>query len=453
MASNAKYTKFNSTSDDIISIIRRSYLGKPVDEEFLSDLKLLMENKMIATDVMRTDTIPIQSDLNTKPECFPLPNEILVKIFGYLDIQDISRCGRVSHQFNIISKDNSLWKSMGKLCIDERKVPTEFLAYIIQRGIPELSLYQCEILPPKTKLTQPLNLKTLSLDDTHGDTTLLNEVLTSHQMEKVDLRYCERDCKSLNVSLFIKSLPEIGSKLKSLNLCYGLLGKYGDLTSISLIVNTCLSLEELNISCNILTTKAMDYLCENLTPNVLKLDIGIGSGQLQFPQDHKGLNDNNIRALVKRCPKLKVLDIRSNVKVTYQGLVAISEGLHFLEYLGLPERVENELGLPKVTWDNKILPYTINLPKMQALKSMKTLKELLFEDNSCSEEYQSILKKEIPHLRKYDENSLCHSNTFEVAVTDTKDFRVLKFCPNCNKYDKYRSQHLNWRHPHECAKR
>ena len=89
MASNAKYTKFNSTLDDIISIIRRSYLGKPVDEEFLSDLKLLMENKMVATDVMRTDTIPIQSDLNTELECLPLPNEILVKIFGYLDIQEI----------------------------------------------------------------------------------------------------------------------------------------------------------------------------------------------------------------------------------------------------------------------------------------------------------------------------------------------------------------------------
>ena len=72
-----------------------------MDEEFLSDLKSLMENKMVAAGVMRTDTIPIQSDLKTELECLrlPLPNEILVKIFGYLDIQDISRCGRVSHQF------------------------------------------------------------------------------------------------------------------------------------------------------------------------------------------------------------------------------------------------------------------------------------------------------------------------------------------------------------------
>ena len=55
MASNAKYAKYNSVFDDIISIIRTSYLGKPVDEEFLSDLKFLMENKMVATGVERTD--------------------------------------------------------------------------------------------------------------------------------------------------------------------------------------------------------------------------------------------------------------------------------------------------------------------------------------------------------------------------------------------------------------
>ena len=68
MASSAKYTKYDSAVDDIISIVKRSHFGKPVDEEFLSDLKSLMENKMVATGVMRTDTIPIQSDLKTEKE-------------------------------------------------------------------------------------------------------------------------------------------------------------------------------------------------------------------------------------------------------------------------------------------------------------------------------------------------------------------------------------------------
>ena len=120
-------------------------------------------------------------------------------------------------------------------------------------------------LPKSSKLSQTLNLKTLSLDETHGDTTLLNEVLTFHPMERVDLR----DCIAPNVSLFIKSLPQIGNKLKELNLFNGMLGKQGDLGNISLIVNCCLGLEELNISCNTLTTESIAYLSENLTSNIL----------------------------------------------------------------------------------------------------------------------------------------------------------------------------------------
>ena len=71
------------------------------------------------------------------------------------------------------------------------KVPTEFLTYIILRGITELSLNRCEILPPRGKmtvLTRPLNLKTLCLDETKGDKTFVNEILASQPMEKVELR-------------------------------------------------------------------------------------------------------------------------------------------------------------------------------------------------------------------------------------------------------------------------
>jgi hypothetical protein len=224
-----------------------------VDEEFLSDLKSLMENKMVATGVMKTDTIPIQSDLNTELECLPLPNEILVKIFGYLDIQEISRCAQVSHQFDMISKDSSLWKSMGKLCIDGRNVPTEFLGYIIERGITELSLIECEILPPRVpgvKLTRPMNLRTLILEKTMLDRRLMSEILTSQPIEKVGLRDC-----NLSTSIFVRILTQISRKLKILNLGNDLrTGNKYILSSISTIVNTCLGLEELNMSCNSLTT-------------------------------------------------------------------------------------------------------------------------------------------------------------------------------------------------------
>ena len=370
------------------------------------------ENKdYTATGVMKPATVPaVITASNTVFESLPLPNEILVKIFGYLDIQDISRSARVCHQFNMISKDTSLWKSLEKIGIDERKVPTEFLEFILQRGITELSLFKCKILPPRARLTRPLNLKVLSLDETKGDKTLLNELISSHPMEKVDLR----DSISPNFSLFIKS--QIGSQLKSLNLQNGLLGRYGNLGTIALIVNTCLGLEELNLSCNRLKDEAIDYLCENLTPTIRKLNIN----------GLDGLTNENLMKLVKRCPNLKVLDIRGNEKVTFLGLVAIIEQLHYLEYLGLPESIETELGLPN----------NINLSKMGRLKSMKNLKELLIGDDSEDDEYQNILKREIPHLRKHEGGQIFRNmyNDLEVAMTNTKDYRGVQFCPNCHEY-------------------
>ena len=411
MAFTSKSENFDSAVDDIISIVRRCHLEKRVDELFLHDLKLLIKNKM-KPRLMKPAAV--KSVLNTELECLPLPNEILVKIFGYLDIQDISRSAQVSHQFNMISKDSSLWQTWGKLSIVEMKVPTEFLTYIIQRGITEISLFGCEILPPRAKMSMlmwPLNLKTLCLEEFEGDHTLVNEILSSQPMEKIEfIDYTMPEYSGIDISQFIKVLPQIGSQLKSLNLGNGLLrkSKLCDLSSISSIVNTCLDLEELNISGNLQNEKAISYFCENLTSNILKLDIRFGK-----------MNDNNIRALVKKCPKLKVLDIRYNENVTYQGVVSIIERLHFLEYLGLPESIVNELGLRN----------NIDLVKTGRLKSMKKLKELLFGDL----EYQSILEKEMPHLRKYDGDSY----DFEVAATNTENFRSVEFCPNCHE-----SRHL-----------
>ena len=50
MASSAKYSKYDSAVDDIISIVKRYHFGKPVDDEFLSDLKSFIKTKLIASE-------------------------------------------------------------------------------------------------------------------------------------------------------------------------------------------------------------------------------------------------------------------------------------------------------------------------------------------------------------------------------------------------------------------
>ena len=208
MASSAEYVKYDSAVDDIISIVNRSYFGKTVNDKFLKDLKFLMKNKM-KPRLMKPAPAPVKSVLNTEFDCLPLPNEILVKIFGYLDIQDIRCSAQVSHQFNVISKDSSLLRSE-KLSIYGIKVPTEFLTYIIQRGITGISLFRCEILSPRVKLTElkrPLNLKTLSLYKTIGDGTLLKNILVSHPMEQVHLDFLPKINEETK-KIVIWSLPD-----------------------------------------------------------------------------------------------------------------------------------------------------------------------------------------------------------------------------------------------------
>ena len=135
--------------------------------------------------------------------------------------------------------------------------------------------------------------------------------------------------------------------------------------------------------------------------------------------------------LVERCPNLKVLDIRSNEQITYQGLVAIIENLRSLEYLGLPESIADELGLPN----------NVNLPRLRSLRSMKKLKELLIGDQDIwdigGDEYKSILEREIPLLRRHNGDQMIKNipNDLEVAMTDTEDFKEVEFCPNCLGYE------------------
>ena len=50
-----------------------------------------------------------------------LPNEIILKVINYLEIEDIFRCGRVSKRIRKISHDESLWKKRRDMRIIERE--------------------------------------------------------------------------------------------------------------------------------------------------------------------------------------------------------------------------------------------------------------------------------------------------------------------------------------------
>ena len=66
-----------------------------------------------------------------------LPDEILLKIFSYMNIKGVLQCGKVSMRFRAISNDQSLWL---KLNLFRRNVPFSFIEKAIQNGCEYLNL-------------------------------------------------------------------------------------------------------------------------------------------------------------------------------------------------------------------------------------------------------------------------------------------------------------------------
>ena len=91
-----------------------------------------------------------------------LPNEVLLKIFSYLEVQDLGRCAMVSKQFQKNAYDEVLWKKLPiNLC--RKRVPNEFIQRIFERGTSYLNLHRAEISGGPLNFAKPNSLKYLVL--------------------------------------------------------------------------------------------------------------------------------------------------------------------------------------------------------------------------------------------------------------------------------------------------
>ena len=81
-----------------------------------------------------------------------LPTEILLKIFDYMKIKELLRCGQVSRRIRIIAYDQSLWLKVN--LHPKEIVPTGLLELILENN--------CEYLSTYGKIVGKLNLNKAS---------------------------------------------------------------------------------------------------------------------------------------------------------------------------------------------------------------------------------------------------------------------------------------------------
>ena len=71
------------------------------------------------------------------------PNELLLKILSFLEINNLLKCSQTSKRIRIISYDDSLWQ---KINLSKKRVPTEFLQKVIGYGCKSLNLNESKIV-------------------------------------------------------------------------------------------------------------------------------------------------------------------------------------------------------------------------------------------------------------------------------------------------------------------
>ena len=72
-----------------------------------------------------------------------LPDEVILKIVGFLDLKELLLSGQVSERLQAIANDESLWL---KLNLYWREVPYEFIEKAAENGCQYLNLFECHII-------------------------------------------------------------------------------------------------------------------------------------------------------------------------------------------------------------------------------------------------------------------------------------------------------------------
>ena len=263
-----------------------------------------------------------------------LPNEIILKVIKYLDINNLVKFGEVSKRMKAVRNDQSLWIKIN-LSKDDRwdyeiDVPTDFVKMLIENGCQYLSLHFMKVGTPGVPISMTTvgnlcldkasSLKYLDLKYCDAHFLLFEEILASCiSLQKLSMASI-RESKWITPKMIDSICYQNGRTLQTLNFgaCRGL-----DLESIQKITKNCVGLKNVDLESTRLSKESINFLVNNLTTEVEKLNLG----------RLLNLKDEHVKSLVARCNKLSVLNLQ-NTTITNDSLTHIIENLqHTLEKL------------------------------------------------------------------------------------------------------------------------
>ena len=357
-----------------------------------------------------------------------LPDEVILKVIKYLDINKLVKFGEVSKRMRAISSDQSLWQKINlgqnrpghHWCPHSNSivdVPTNFVKMAIENGCQYLSLLYMKLGTPGDSITMKSDrdlclhrascLKYLDLSFCEAHSSIFEEILAScHSLQKLSMA-STLDIHSITSKMINSICYQNGRTLETLNLSAC---RVIDLESIQKITKNCVGLKNVGLSNTELSQDSINFLVNNLTPEVEKLSIG----------SLRNLKDEHVKALVARCNKLSVLSLK-NTTITNDSLTYIIRSLqHTLKKLNIN------------------LCDGITYAKVTELRSMPKLRVLNYGRRwdiggrvELSDGEKENLKKLMPLLRFYepicaDERKLLPADG--IWDVEAKQFEYFKKC-------------------------
>ena len=320
----------------------------------------------MAKRLKRSD-LRLENRLQTSLQLESLPDEVLLKVFSYFEIQELLRLSHVSKRMRRVCNDTSLWKVVD---LSDTKVKAEFIKAILENDCEDLDLRNSEI-DGSIKLSKTSKLMYLDLR-CQVSKRFLHEILLSccslrtlmldcdYKLNAVFQKFCSQNCQTLRALIF-QATNWLSTK------------------SVQVIVTKCTELKQLYLECLEpgLDQNTLTQLISGLSPDIERLSLG-GNDEVK---------DENIETLVSRCNKLTALDIGGMSFLTNNAIDSI------LNHLKLSLR-----GLDITDCPN------IELAKVLELESLPKLKVLNYGLFPWDE--MPGLMKKLPHLiinKKFDD--------------------------------------------------
>ena len=243
-----------------------------------------------------------------------LPNEIITKVLSYLETRDLFFFGNLSTRTRAISRDKTLWQ---KVTIDNKTLKSEFLEFMLRNGCKFLKLTDVQ-LNGSLHLRKSSVLTDLSLDRCAIKHQVLEEFLAScHCLTKFTLR--DMDVSDVHFKSLKKFVLQNRKTLQKLELRPS---ERLNLESIKSIVDNLNELTEVNLRRNcyardeILSEQSINYLANNLTEKVVKLNLG---SQVYVEDEH-------VMKLIRRCKRLTELSL-NGTSISYNCWVMLTKFL------------------------------------------------------------------------------------------------------------------------------